>query len=222
MIPLTNSKISGHSSKSHKLISSFPRHPFSSQGPWNKMWCFYLCFCGLGCPPERTSPYDTRNLLPECLLGTPSQQRWRPCPSWPGTPRLRLPGRAATLRSITRRRSQTTPVSCSGRPLWVQAEHCPDGGSLRWCGALRSRSKPSEEAASWQEATAAADALRMRTLSARSAGTAQRQRADDSARPAVTLKANIEQRLDGIDGYLRGKLRVERKTHGKFANIKVG
>lgn len=222
MISLTNSKISGHSSHSHKLISSFLRHPISGQGPWNKRGCFYLCFCGPGCPPARTSPYDTRNLLPECLLGTPSQQRWRPCPSWPGTQRLRLPGRAATPRSITRRRSQTTPVSCSGRPLWVQAEHCPDGGSLLGCAPLRSRSKPSEEAASWQEATAAADALRMRTLSARSAGTAQRQRADDSARPAVTLKANTEQRLDVVDGYLWRKLCVERKMHGKFANIQVG
>lgn len=164
-----------------------------TQTKW--LFFFYQCFCDPGCPPEPTSPCGTRNLPPECLLETPSQQRWRPGLNWPGRPRLRPPGRAATERSITRRRSQTTPVSCSGRPLWVEAEPCPDGGSSRWCWALKSRSEPStvrktEEAASWQEATAAT----LRTLSATSAGTAQRRRPDDSARPAGMLKANIGQR----------------------------
>ena len=162
------------------------------------MGCFYLCFCDPGCPPERISLYESRNLLPECLPGTPSQQRWRPCPSWPGTQRLRLPGQAATERSITRRRSRTTPVSCSGRPLWVaEAEHCPDGGSWYWCWALRSRSKPSEEAASWQEATAAGNALR--TLSA----TSTQKRRDGS----TTVGKRFRETCGHVKSHHRGKIR---------------
>lgn len=32
---------------------------------------YYLCFCDPGYLPERTSPYGTRNLLPDCRPGTP-------------------------------------------------------------------------------------------------------------------------------------------------------
>ena len=102
----------------------------------------YRCFCVPGCPPARTSPCDTRSPLPECRPGTLSQRRWRLCRSWPGTPRPRPPDRAATGRSISRRRSRRAPASCSGLRCPTMAWCCPDVASVPWRSARRSRSEP--------------------------------------------------------------------------------